>query len=64
MQVTLGEMHASQNSGAYLENKIGATIWTSRLCRVEDESVQLKALLLRVLIDWADLTTRHSPAAL
>ncbi len=26
---------ASQNSGAYLVLEIGATIWTSRLCRVE-----------------------------
>src|SRR6267378_3256176 len=41
-----------------------ATIWTSRLCRVEDDSVQLNALLLRAQIDWADLATRHSPAAL
>src|SRR6266699_3977400 len=41
-----------------------ATIWTSRLCRVEDESVQLNELLLQALIDWADLATRHSPAAL
>src|SRR6266581_1024766 len=40
------------------------TIWTSRLCRVEDESVQLNELLLQALIDWADLATRHSPAAL
>ena len=35
-----------------------------RLCRVEDESVQLNALLLRVLIDWADLAARHSFAML
>ena len=55
---------ASQNSGAYLVLEIGATIWTSRLCRVEDESVQLNELLLQALIDWADLATRHSPAAL
>ena len=53
-----------RSNAYYLENKIGATIWTSRLCRVEDESVQLNELLLQALIDWADLATRHSPAAL
>ena len=55
---------AWQSSDDYLVNKIVGTIWTSRLCRVEDEPVQLNALLLRALIDWADLATRHSPVAL
>src|SRR5271169_1076800 len=53
-----------RSSASYLVLEIGGTIWTSRLCRVEGESVQLNALLLRALIDWADLATRHSPAAL
>ena len=51
---------ASQNNACYLENKIGVTIWTSGLCRVEDESVQLNALLLRVgLIFLLDIVLRR-----